>query len=214
MHPKDQALLISAIIREIGDTPERPGTRETPQRVVDSWKHLFSGYGQDPAEVLKEFEPEGFHYDELICVKDVEFYSFCEHHMLPFFGKAAIAYIPAPLDMPDCVAGEIGGHRRATGRKSEHAGKIVGVSKLVRVLEIYSRRLQVQERICQQVTAALNEHLQPLGAACVLEARHFCMMCRGVEKREAVMVTSSMTGVFGPNGKPEARAELLSIIKS
>ncbi len=122
--------------------------------------------------------------DEVVLLKDIEFVSHCEHHMLPFLGKAHIAYIPN--------------------------GKVLGVSKLARLLEIYSRRLQIQERLCQQITTALDEHLKPLGSACVIEAQHLCMVARGVQKQNSVMVTSSLTGVFRDKG--EARSELLDMI--
>lgn len=174
---------IVRILEYIGEDPHREGLIDTPKRVVKSYEKLFGGYKQDPKEVLKTFK-EGA-CDEMVLLKNIEFYSTCEHHMLPFYGKAHIAYIPDK--------------------------RVIGVSKLARVLEIYSRRLQIQERLCQQVTKALDELLQPKGSACVLEAQHFCMTSRGVEKQDSIMVTSSLTGVFSTN--PTTRAEFLQLIK-
>lgn len=170
------------ILRYIGEDPTREGLFDTPSRVVRSWSELFGGYQKDPASVFKVFEDGAC--DELVLLKEVEWYSCCEHHMLPFFGKAHIAYIPN--------------------------GKIIGVSKLARLLEIFSRRLQVQERLCTQITKALDEYLTPLGSACVLEATHLCMVMRGVQKQNSVMVTSSLTGVFKDD--INARSELLRLI--
>ena len=163
----------------------REGLKNTPKRVVKSWKELYSGYSQDPKKVLNAtFNSEG--YDGIVLLKDIEFYSTCEHHMLSFAGKAHVAYIPTD--------------------------KIVGISKLARLVEVYARRLQNQERITTQVADSLVEHLKPLGAAVIIEARHGCMGCRGVKKSHAVMLTSAMRGVFFD--KPEARAELMDLIKS
>lgn len=172
---------VTRFLQVIGEDPARDGLLETPERVVKSWGHIYSGYGKDPADCLKEFEDD---YDEMVILKDVEFYSTCEHHLQPFYGKAHIGYIPN--------------------------GKVVGISKLARVLDIYSRRLRIQERICQQVTAALDTHLSPKGSACVLEAKHFCMMCRGVEKQNSVMLTSSLTGAFR---EAAVRSEFFSLIR-
>ena len=155
-----------------GDNPDREGLLETPDRVVRSFKELYSGYNQDPKTVLKAFDPEdvalgkNVNYDEIILVKDIEIFSTCEHHMLPFFGKAHIAYMPTK--------------------------KVLGVSKLVRMMEVFARRLQIQERIGKQVTDALMTYGDCLGAACVIEAQHFCMVSRGVQKQNSKMVTSSM----------------------
>lgn len=173
---------IRRLLEYLGEDPERDGLKETPERVIKSFGKLFGGYKQEPKKIFKVFEEP---CDEMVIVKDIEFYSTCEHHWLPFYGRAHIAYIPK--------------------------GKVIGVSKLARLLEIYSRRLQIQERICQQVTQALEENLKPIGAACILEAQHLCMVCRGVEKQHSVMITSSLTGAF--KEKPEARAELMSMIK-
>ena len=162
----------------------REGLRRTPKRVVESWKELYSGYEQDPKKALNStFNGEG--YDGIVLLKDIEFYSTCEHHMLPFTGKAHVAYIPTD--------------------------RIVGISKLARIVEVYARRLQNQERITTQVADALEKHLKPLGAAVIIEASHACMGCRGVKKSHAIMSTSAMRGVFFD--KAEARAELMQLIK-
>lgn len=173
---------IVRILEYIGEDPEREGLKETPERVIRSYKELYSGYKQNPSDIIKVFDDP---CDEIVLVKNIEFYSTCEHHLLPFFGKAHIAYIPN--------------------------GKVIGVSKLARILEIYARRLQIQERIGEQVTEVIDNMLTPLGVACVLEAQHFCMTSRGVQKQNSIMVTSSLTGAF--KEKPEARAELLSMIR-
>ena len=171
------------LIQYIGDDPNREGLKDTPERVLKSYKKLFGGYEQKIKDIITVFKDGSC--DEMVVLKDVEFYSTCEHHLLPFYGKAHIAYIPN--------------------------GKILGISKLARILEMYSRRLQIQERICQQITEALDEHLEPLGSACILEAQHFCMTARGVEKQHSIMITSSLTGVF--KSKPEARNEFMSMVK-
>lgn len=174
---------VRRIITYIGDDPNREGLIETPNRVAKSWNTLFSGYHKKVEDVLKIFEDDSS--DEMIILKDCEFFSQCEHHMLPFFGKAHIAYIPN--------------------------GRVVGISKLARILEIFSRRLQIQERICQQITQAIMEHLHPKGAACMLEAQHFCMTSRGVQKQNSIMVTSSLEGQFKTD--ISTRQEFLSLIK-
>jgi len=173
---------IRRCLEYIGEDVKREGLLETPERVVKSWNRLYGGYRQNVKDVLKVFENDTS--DEMVVLKDIEFYSTCEHHMLPFFGKAHIAYIPS--------------------------GKVVGISKLARILEVYARRLQIQERLCQQITGALMEYLQPKGAACVLEAQHFCMTSRGVEKQNSLMVTSSLTGVFRDTA---TRAEFMQTIR-
>jgi len=162
----------------------REGLKRTTERVVESWKELYSGYELDPKKALSStFNGEG--YDGIVLLKDIEFYSTCEHHMLPFTGKAHVAYIPTD--------------------------RIVGISKLARIVEVYARRLQNQERITTQVADALENHLKPLGAAVIIEASHACMGCRGVKKSHAIMSTSAMRGVFFD--KAEARAELMQLIK-
>ncbi len=179
MEPQDN---IRRLIEFIGDDPNREGLRETPDRVIRSYKELFSGYKQDPASVFKCFEDGAC--DEMVVLSGIEFCSHCEHHMLPFLGHAHVAYIPNK--------------------------RIIGVSKIARLVEIFARRLQVQERLTTQITEALDKHLQPLGSACMIEANHLCMSCRGVRK-QAIMRTSSLTGAFKQDGV--ARAEFLALIK-
>jgi len=174
---------IRRLIEYIGDDPNREGLKATPNRIIRSYEKLYGGYDQEPMDVIKVFEDDNC--DEMVVIKNIQFYSTCEHHMLPFFGKAHIAYIPK--------------------------GRVIGVSKLIRILEIYTRRLSIQERIVQQVTKALEDHLHPRGAACILEAQHFCMTARGVEKQDAIMVTSSLTGSFKES--IETRNEFLKMIR-
>lgn len=173
---------VRRLIQYAGDDPDRDGLKCTPDRVVRSYAELFSGYKLKPEDVLKQFDVP---YDEMVLLKDVDVFSTCEHHLLPFYGKAHVAYVP-------------------------DGGKVVGLSKLARLVEVFARRLQVQERITQQVTDALNSFLSPLGAACVIEATHLCVCGRGVSKQGARMVTSSLTGCFRD---PPARAELFSLIR-
>lgn len=178
----DACRALKCLLEYWGEDPEREGLQETPERALRGFAELFAGYHRNPSDLFKTFSSDG--YDELVLLREVEFYSTCEHHLLPFFGKAHVAYIPN--------------------------GKVVGISKLARLLDIYARRLQIQERLCIQVTKALDEHLQPLGSACILEATHSCMTCRGVSKQHSVMVTSSLTGAF--REEPETRSELLRLI--
>ncbi|MFP4025835.1 MAG: GTP cyclohydrolase I FolE [Thiohalospira sp.] len=185
-HPAGEDTVEQNIVRQlqyIGEDPEREGIKETPRRIVKSWDELYCGYNQSPADVLTTFEADG--YDQIILLKDIELYSMCEHHMLPFYGKAHVAYIPDK--------------------------KVIGISKLARLVDIFARRMQIQERIGEQVTTALMEYLKPLGAACIIEAKHLCMMARGVGKQNSVMTTSSIKGVF--MDKPTAKAELINLIK-
>lgn len=178
---------IKNLIRSIGDDPERDGLKDTPQRMIRSWKELFSGYSlteNDVANMLTQFDTESF--DEMIVLRNIRFCSFCEHHWLPFTGIAHVGYIP------------------------NDSHKVVGISKLARLVEVFSRRLQIQERICQQVTKSLMQHVQPAGAGCVLVANHSCISCRGVGKEGAEMVTSSLEGVFRTDQK--VKEEFLSFI--
>lgn len=175
--------LIRTILLAIGENPNREGLLETPHRVFGSWSEIYSGYEKDPADLFTVFEADG--YNQIVLLKDIELYSTCEHHMLPFFGKAHVAYIPN--------------------------GKVIGISKLARLVDLFARRLQIQERIGQQVTDALMTYLQPKAAACIIEAQHFCMMSRGVGKQNSVMCTSSLTGTFLED--PKSRQELMSMIK-
>lgn len=170
---------IRTILISIGEKPDREGLKDTPKRVVGSWNEIYGGYRINPQGILKTFEDGAC--DEMVVLKDIEFYSTCEHHMQPFFGKAHIGYIPD--------------------------GRVVGISKLARLLEVFARRLQIQERIGQQVTQALMDGLKPKAAGCILSAQHFCMTCRGVNKQNSVMVTSSLRGAFIED--PSARAEFL-----
>lgn len=177
------AARLRQLICDIGDDPDREGLRGTPGRVLRSWNELFGGYGRNPSEVLATFESGT--YDQIVLLRDIEFYSTCEHHMLPFIGKAHVAYLPDK--------------------------QIIGISKLARLVDIYARRLQIQERICEQVTHALVENLRPQGAACVIEAQHLCMQMRGVSKQNSIMVTSSMKGIFIEDRS--VRGELMGLLK-
>jgi len=177
--------LIEQLLRELGEDPKREGLQRTPERVAKAWRYLTSGYGKDVDEVLNDalFVEE---YDEMVVVKDIDFASVCEHHLIPFIGKAHIAYMP---------------------RK-----KIVGLSKIPRLVEMFSRRLQVQERLTTQIANTLNDALQPRGVAVVMEAVHLCMLMRGVEKQNSKAVTSAMLGAF--RDRPETRAEFMELIKA
>lgn len=179
------AKLISKILDELGEDIEREGLEKTPERVAKALRYLTSGYGKDAKEVLNGamFVED---YDEMVIVKDIDFSSLCEHHLLPFIGKCHVAYMP--------------------GRK------IVGLSKIPRLVEMFSRRLQVQERLTTQIASTINEVLQPRGVAVVMEAVHLCMLMRGVEKQNSKAITSAMLGSFRDN--PETRAEFMDLIKS
>ena len=180
--------LVKGIIEHIEPDQKgnfREGLRRTPKRVVESWKELYSGYGQDPKAALSStFNGEG--YDGIVLLRDIEFHSTCEHHMQPFTGRAHVAYIPTD--------------------------RIVGISKLARIVDLHARRLQNQERITKDVADDLEEHLAPLGCAVIIEATHGCMQCRGVKKQNAIMTTSAMRGVFFD--KAEARSELMQLIRT
>jgi len=173
---------IRSLLLAIGEDPDREGLRDTPKRVAKSYLEIYGGYKVDVDSVLTTFKNEG--YNEMVTLKDIEFYSTCEHHLLPFTGKAHISYIPGAC--------------------------IVGLSKLARVLDIYAKRLQVQERLTTQVADILNDKLKPKGVAVMLEAKHYCMLCRGVKKQNSVMVTTALKGVYE---KPEVRAEFLNSVK-
>ena len=170
-------------LRFIGEDPEREGLKGTPARVLKSWKELYSGYGKDPKDILTVFEKGT--YNQIVLLQDVELYSTCEHHMITFYGKAHVAYLP----------GE----------------KVIGISKLARLVDIYARRLQIQERIGEQVTEALMTYLKPKGAACFIEARHFCMCARGCNKQNSIMKTFSLKGAFLED--PSFENKLLMMIK-
>ena len=175
---------IHDILAAIGEAPEREGLLDTPKRVRQSLAFLTQGYQQDPYEILGSamFEEP---YDEMVLVKDIEFYSLCEHHLLPFFGRAHIAYIPD--------------------------GHIVGLSKLPRLVEVFSRRLQVQERLTTQIAETIWELLAPKGVGVVVEADHLCMMMRGVQKQQSHTVTSCLLGSFKENR--DTRAEFLNLVR-
>lgn len=175
--------IISDLLTALGENPDREGLLKTPHRVAESLKFLTSGYEMDPKEIINgaKFTEE---YNEMILVKDIELYSLCEHHLLPFFGKCHVAYIPDK--------------------------KIIGLSKVARLVEIFARRLQVQERMTTQIAQVIQENLQPLGVAVVIEAAHLCMQMRGVQKQNSVTVTSEMLGAF--REKPATRSEFLQLI--
>ena len=174
--------LVHDLISLLGEDPSREGLVETPKRVESSLKFLTRGYKQDIEKVLNGAIYEE-NYDEMVVVKDIDLFSLCEHHMLPFYGKAHVAYLPA--------------------------GKIIGLSKIPRIVDVFSRRLQVQERLTSQVADCLMQHLKPKGVAVVIEAFHLCMAMRGVEKKDSFCVTSSMLGIF--RSDPRSRAEFFSL---
>ena len=177
---------VRLILKGIGEDVSREGLIKTPQRVADMYEELFNGIGKDPAAELESLFDEN--HDEMIIVKDIPFYSVCEHHMVPFVGKAHIAYVP------------------------NKSGKIVGLSKLSRVLDTVSRRLQVQERLTTIVADTIMKKLQPRGTMVIIEAEHLCMSIRGVKKPNTITVTSAVRGLFREN--PASRAEAMALIKS
>lgn len=179
----DAPALIEALLRHLGEDPTRPGLARTPERVARSLEFLTSGYDEDVQAVLNGavFEEQ---YSEMVLVRDIELYSLCEHHLLPFVGRAHIAYVPD--------------------------GRVVGLSKLPRLVDVFARRLQVQERLTTEIAEALDELLDPLGVGVVVEASHLCMMMRGVQRQNSRTVTSSMRGVFLSD--PRTRSEFLDLI--
>jgi GTP cyclohydrolase I len=176
--------LVKEMLVRLGEDPEREGLLRTPERVKKAFEFLTKGYNEDPETLLKKalFTVT---YDEMVIVKDVEMFSLCEHHMLPFFGKVHVAYIPN--------------------------GKVIGLSKIPRLIEMFSRRLQIQERLTTQIAETIQKVIQPQGVGVVIEARHLCMMMRGVEKQHSAAVTSSMLGCF--REEQETRTEFLSLIR-
>jgi len=176
--------IIRQLLAELGENPSREGLLDTPKRVEKSLRFLTSGYAADVDAVLNNalFTVD---YNEMVIVKDIDFYSLCEHHLLPFFGKCHVAYIPQ--------------------------GRVLGLSKIPRLVEIYARRLQVQERLTNQIAETLREKIRPLGVGIVVEASHLCMSMRGVEKQNSVAVTSAMLGVFQHDAR--TRMEFLDLIK-
>lgn len=185
MTPEQEKIASSVlnILHNIGENPERQGLQKTPERVAKAYTYLTEGYSTDPAEVLRSamFDED---YSQMVIVKEIELYSLCEHHMLPFFGKAHVAYIPN--------------------------GKIVGLSKIPRVVDVFSRRLQVQERLTIEIRDCIQHTLEPLGVAVVIEASHLCMQMRGVSKQNSVTTTSAFSGEFLHNDK--TRKEFISLI--
>jgi len=180
-----QEELIRNVLIEIGENPNREGLKDTPKRVVKSWKEIYSGYNEDPDKILSTaFSEDLMNYDQMIFCNDIGFWSVCEHHMLPFFGQAHVAYIPNK--------------------------KVVGISKIVRLVECFSKRLQIQERLTTQIAQTLFEKTGALGVGVVIKAQHLCMKCRGVKNPTSYMQTSKLIGEFE---KPEVRAEFLSMIK-
>ena len=178
------AELMRRILAKLGEDPEREGLKKTPERYEKSMNFLLSGYAQDPEKVLNGAK-FSVCYDEIIVVKDIEVYSLCEHHLLPFFGKCHVAYLPDK--------------------------QVVGLSKIARLVNVYSRRLQIQERLTSQIAGAIQEKLKPRGVGVIIEARHMCMVMRGVEKQGSVAVTSSMLGSFREN--KQTRDEFLSLVR-
>tara|TARA_Y100001935_G_scaffold128457_1_gene106482 strand:+ start:137 stop:694 length:558 start_codon:yes stop_codon:yes gene_type:complete len=175
--------LTEQLLSEIGENPKREGLLKTPLRVEKAWKFLTKGYNENIDDIVNGalFDEQ---YDEMVSIKDIEFYSLCEHHLLPFFGKIHVAYIPN--------------------------GKIVGLSKIPRIVEMFSRRLQVQERLTQQIAEIISEILNPKGVGVIAEGRHMCMQMRGVENKKSSTTTSYMTGIFRKDSK--TRKEFLDII--
>jgi GTP cyclohydrolase I len=176
--------LVREMIVRLGEDPAREGLVRTPNRVRKAYEFLVKGYKEDPEAMLKK-ALFSVSYDEMVIVKDIEMFSLCEHHMLPFFGKVHVAYIPN--------------------------GKVIGLSKIPRLIEIFSRRLQIQERLTTQIAETIQHAIQPQGVGVVIEARHLCMMMRGVEKQHSAAVTSSMLGSF--RNEQETRTEFLSLIR-
>lgn len=174
---------VKNLLVEVGENPEREGLKNTPHRVAKTYQFLTRGYKQDIREVLNGaiFEEK---YDEMVIVKDIDFYSMCEHHLLPFFGKVHLAYIPD--------------------------GKIVGLSKIPRIVDVYAQRLQVQERMTQEIADTFDKFLKPRGVAVVVEAYHMCMMMRGVQKQNSITTTSAMHGIFTEDAR--TRSEFLNLI--
>jgi GTP cyclohydrolase I len=175
--------MVREILSRLGEDPERDGLAATPARVEKSMAYLTRGYEQDPKKVLHGamFDVD---YDEMVIVKDIEMFSLCEHHMLPFFGRVHVAYIPG--------------------------GKVIGLSKIPRLVDVFARRLQVQERLTRQIADAIQDAIAPQGVGVVIEARHLCMMMRGIEKQNSSTVTSAMVGCFRDK---ETRSEFLSLVR-
>ena len=179
--------LIRKMLVDLGENPDRDGLKETPRRVEQAWRFMTRGYSQNADDVLNNalFDvQDDVQYDEMVVVSNIDFFSMCEHHMLPFFGKVHVGYLPNK--------------------------KVVGISKIARLVEMFSRRLQVQERLTAQIAKTIQSNIKPLGVGVVVEAQHMCMMMRGVEKQNSRMTTSSMLGTFRRSA--ETRAEFLNLI--
>lgn len=181
---EELAKLVRRQIELLGEDPEREGLRRTPERVAQALQFLTQGYSKDPKSVLNNalFKSSS---DEMVIVKDIDFYSLCEHHLLPFFGKCHIAYLPS--------------------------GKIIGLSKLPRLVDVYARRLQVQERMTCDIAGTINELIRPQGVGVIIEAQHLCMMMRGVEKQNSYAITSAMLGEFRDDAR--TRGEFLDLVR-
>jgi GTP cyclohydrolase I len=175
---------IRAILGEVGEDPDREGLRKTPERVAESLRFLTSGYTKDVQKILNG-AVYSVAYDEMVIVKDIEVFSLCEHHLLPFFGRCHVAYLPS--------------------------NKVIGLSKIPRLVDVFARRLQLQERLTTQIAETIMEIIQPQGVGVIIEARHLCMIMRGVEKQNSVAITSSMLGVFRDN--EQTRAEFLRLVR-
>jgi GTP cyclohydrolase I len=173
---------VTTLLRFIGEAPERDGLRDTPSRVIKAWREMTAGYAEDPAEILARTFDESS--DELVILRGISFYSTCEHHLLPFYGQAVVGYLP---------------------------GKVVGISKLARLVECFAKRLQVQERMTRQIADAVEKHLEARGVGVVLRAHHLCMGCRGVRQEETEMVTSAMLGTLRTDAT--SRAEFLKLCR-
>ncbi|TNE96746.1 MAG: GTP cyclohydrolase I FolE [Bacteroidetes bacterium] len=182
---KELSTNYESIIRQLGENPDREGLKKTPERVAEAMQFLTKGYDEDPDGIIQQaiFHEE---YSEMVIVKDIELYSLCEHHMLPFFGKAHVAYIPN--------------------------GKIVGLSKIPRVVDAYARRLQVQERLTIEIRDCIQRTLDPQGVAVVIEASHMCMQMRGVQKQNSVTTSSAFTGLFLKNDS--TRKEFINLVQA
>jgi len=177
--------LVRRMLAALGEDPNREGLRKTPERFEKALKYLTSGYHQNLDNVLNG-ATFSVHYDEMVVVKDIEFFSLCEHHLLPFFGKAHVAYLPSQ--------------------------KVLGLSKIARLVNMYARRLQIQERMTSQIASAISEKISPEGVGVIIEARHLCMQMRGVEKQHGLAVTSAMLGSFRHN--KQTRDEFLSLVRA
>ena len=182
--PDELPAVVGRLLEELGEDTTREGLVDTPRRVAESLRHLTEGYGMDPAEIVGDalFNED---YDDMVVVRGVNFFSLCEHHLLPFFGRVHVAYLPK--------------------------GKVVGLSKVPRIVDAFAHRLQLQERLTRQIAEALHEVLEPNGVAVVIEARHLCMEMRGVEKQDSDTVTSCMLGTFRKD--PRTRAEFLQLVR-